>query len=170
MLLTMLFICNMIRLYFTCKISWNMYMYLHLLLNQKWNWNHFNLTFDFIYIYGMYHYNKYLQTCKVNKSSAAEHTFKLFVKNKSILEIDTSFLWSFVWRHCTSSKTLANACVIMLWSHFQPPPKPIMGSTIEPLAVLPKANRVDAQVSIHWINNALSCSSVCLNLDLPCYY
>lgn len=28
----------------------------------------------------------------------------------------------------------------------QPPPKPIMGSTIEALAVLPKANRVDAQV------------------------
>ncbi|XP_060582805.1 IQ domain-containing protein H-like [Ruditapes philippinarum] len=28
-----------------------------------------------------------------------------------------------------------------------PPPKPIMGSTIEPLAVLPKANRVDAQLA-----------------------
>lgn len=29
----------------------------------------------------------------------------------------------------------------------KPPPKPVMGSTIEPLAVLPKANRVDAQLA-----------------------
>ncbi|KAL4227848.1 hypothetical protein ACF0H5_013286 [Mactra antiquata] len=29
----------------------------------------------------------------------------------------------------------------------RPPPKPILGSTIEPLAILPKANRVDAQLA-----------------------
>ena len=30
--------------------------------------------------------------------------------------------------------------------YLQPAPKPVMGTTVEPLAVLPKANRVDAQV------------------------